>query len=79
MKNFLNLSEGLSLEELMGVKGGNNGVVTCQAGSVGIVCTGDSPAMTCGSTSVTCQAGSVGSSTTVPPKEGDRDNPAKHL
>ena len=54
MKNFLNLSEGLSLEELMGVKGGNNGVVTCQAGS-------------------------VGSSTTVPPKEGDRDNPAKHL
>lgn len=72
MKHLLEISDGLSLEELMEIKGGANSDNTCQTGSVGFSCT-SGVAVQCNPTesAVTCQLGSVGLVIVTPPESGD--------
>lgn len=79
MTQFLSFSEGLSLEELMGIKGGNSGTGACQAGSVGYSCNSEMGATCPQGTAVKCESGSVGMVIVKEPDTDTRPEPAKGL
>lgn len=79
MTQFLKISEGLSLEELMGIKGGNSGTGACQAGSVGYSCNSEIGVACLQGSAVRCESGSVGMVIVKEPETGTRPEPSKDL